>query len=153
MTCELIKRRDDGHAPPWDSIIRTEGWDLVHAYDTSLEGWLVLVARRHVTAVSQMSEGEAQELGPLIAKVSAALEAITGCERTYIVQFAEHPEHRHVHLHVIPRAADLRPDQISYRIFDRLGVDEEHRISETAMNKLAYKLRSAPTLTTYRPET
>lgn len=51
MSCELIKRRDDGLAPLWDAIVRTEGWDLAHAYNTSLEGWLVLVARRHLTAM------------------------------------------------------------------------------------------------------
>jgi diadenosine tetraphosphate (Ap4A) HIT family hydrolase len=146
MSCQLIRRRDDGTAPPWDAIVRTEGWDLAHAYDASLEGWLVLVARRHLTALSQMTDAEAQELGLLIARVSAALEAATGGERTYIAQFAEHPDHRHVHVHVIPRAADLPGDQRGPRIFSRLGVNDTERVSETLMNNLAARLRQSPAL-------
>lgn len=141
VSCELIKRRDDGLAPPWDAILRTEGWDLAHAYNTSLEGWLVLVARRHLTAVSQLTDTEAEELGMLIARVSAALEAVTGCEKTYVVLFAEHPDHRHVHVHLIPRAVDLPPEQHGRHIFDRLGVVDEHRVSETRMNELVRRLR------------
>ena len=38
-----IRTRDEQTAPPWDAIIRTGRWDVVHAYDTSLPGWLVLV--------------------------------------------------------------------------------------------------------------
>ncbi len=149
MSCELIRRRDDGTAPPWDAIVRTEGWDLAHAYDASLEGWLVLVARRHITALSQMTEGEAQELGLLIVRVSAALEAATGCERTYIAQFAEHPDHRHVHVHVIPRPADLPGDQCGPRIFSRLGVDDAQRVPETRLNNLAARLRETPAFSAY----
>jgi hypothetical protein len=47
VTCELIARQDAGIAPPWDAILRTDYWDIVHAYNTSLPGWLVLVLRRH----------------------------------------------------------------------------------------------------------
>ena len=86
---------------------RSEGWDVVHSYDSSLEGWLVLVVRRHITAVADLTDAEARELGPLIKGVSGALHDAVGCEKTYVAQFAEHPDHPHVHVHVIPRAPDL----------------------------------------------
>jgi hypothetical protein len=44
-TCELIARRDAGAAPPWDCIHRTPLWDVAHAFDTALPGWLVWKAR------------------------------------------------------------------------------------------------------------
>ena len=110
-TCSLSALHDAGKLPPWDSIVRTPGWDIVHAFGTSVAGWTVLVARRHITAVADMTDAEALELGPLIKNVSRALHRTMGCRKTYVVQFAEHPNHPHVHVHVIPRANDL-PEEL-----------------------------------------
>ena len=104
-TCELTARRDRGDAPLWDNILRTSLWDVVHSYETSLPGWLVLVLRRHIAALDELTEGEAAELGALLRKTSKALKEVMGCEKTYIIQFAEHPGHPHVHFHIVPRMA------------------------------------------------
>ena len=72
-TCEFLSERDAGHAAPWDSIHRTRHWDVVHAFDTSLAGWLVLVLRRHLATVAEMSEAEAVELGLLVGVASRAI--------------------------------------------------------------------------------
>ena len=140
-TCELIDRRDAGKAPLWDSILRTEHWDIVHAYNTSLPGWIVLVLRRHITALSELTESEAIELGSLIRKVSIALQEITSCTKTYVVQFAEQAEHPHVHFHIIHRMADLPEEYTSTRIFNLLGVPDSDRVSEDRMNEIASRLR------------
>jgi diadenosine tetraphosphate (Ap4A) HIT family hydrolase len=142
MTCDLIKRRDNGEAPVWDSILRTEFWDLVHSYDTSLLGWLVLIARRHVASLSELTDNEAIELGPLIKAVSKALENITGCQKTYVAQFAESRQHPHVHVHVIPRMEDLPEDAMGPAIFRQLGTAPDERVSEAAMEELALAVRS-----------
>jgi hypothetical protein len=52
-TCELIARRDAGNAPLWDSIHRTQYWDVAHSYNTALPAWLVLVVRRHIEAIER----------------------------------------------------------------------------------------------------
>ncbi len=57
VTCELIKRRDRDESPLWDSIYRTPSWDIVHAFGTTIEGWIVLVARRHITSVAEDLRG------------------------------------------------------------------------------------------------
>jgi diadenosine tetraphosphate (Ap4A) HIT family hydrolase len=139
-TCDLVARRDAGAAPPWDSILRTPHWDVVHAFGTSLEGWIVLVARRHLPAVADLSPEEAAELGPLVQRVSAALHEVVQCEKTYVVQFAEAEQHRHVHVHVIPRATDMPHDQLGPRVFSLLGVSEEHCVPEARMDELASQL-------------
>ena len=77
-TCELVARRDSGGAPVWDQIFRTPSWDIVHAYGTSVEGWTVLVARRHITALAEMTDRRTLQLGPLVRSVSRAPQQTIG---------------------------------------------------------------------------
>jgi diadenosine tetraphosphate (Ap4A) HIT family hydrolase len=140
-TCELIARRDAGTAPLWDSIYRTRFWDVVHSYNTALPGWLVLVARRHIEAIDELTDEEAVELGVLLMRVSRALKEITGCLKTYVILFAEQAEHPHVHFHIIPRMADQPENRRGTKIFQYLGVSEEERVSEEKMNEIALKVR------------
>ncbi|MEZ4710634.1 MAG: HIT domain-containing protein [Caldilineaceae bacterium] len=140
-TCTLTARRDAGTAPLWDTIYRTDHWDVVHSCNTSLRGWLVLVARRHIAAIAELTAAEAAELGDLQRRVSQALHAVTGCAKTYIIQFAEHPDHPHVHFHIVPRMADQPAERRSVNIFSCLGVPETERVSEEGMNAVGVQIR------------
>ena len=140
-TCALVKGRDSGTAPVWDNIYRTPYWDVAHAYPTSLRGWLVIVCRRHIAAIDELTEEEALELGSLIRRTSAALKARTGCLKTYVMQFAEAPTHQHVHFHIVPRMADQPPERKSVGIFGYLGVPEAETVSDSVMNELALQIR------------
>lgn len=140
-TCELIVNRDAGTAPLWDCIYRTSLWDVVHSYDTALPGWLVLVVRRHIESIDELSEPEAVELGRLIRSVSFALKEVTSCVKTYVLQFAESAEHPHVHFHIIPRMADLPENRLGTQIFGYLNVPEEERVSQEVMNAIGGKVR------------
>jgi len=140
LTCALVSRRDRDGAPPWDRIARTEHWDVVHAFGTSLPGWLVLVVRRHVTSVADLTDGEAGQLGVLVRDVSAAVQAAVDCDKTYVVQFAEHPDHPHVHVHVIPRSRDLPDDRRGPGIFGFLGVGAEDAVPEEVMDEIAERV-------------
>lgn len=144
-TCTLLDRRDAGQAPDWDCIVRTPSWDVVHCDGTSLLGWIVLVVRRHVAVLADLTDAEAAALGPLVRDVSRALHELVACEKTYVVQFAEHPRHRHVHVHVVPRPRELADDEVGPGIFKFLGVDEASRVSEADMDSLAAGLRAALT--------
>ena len=140
-SCERIIDRDQGNAPPWDNIYRSEHWDVAHAYNSSWLGWTVLVLRRHVEAISDLSADEAADLGMLLQQVSQALKRHTGCSKTYVMQFAEAAIHPHVHFHVAPRMPEQAPEDISYKILRRLGVPLEERCSEADMNITAYAIR------------
>jgi diadenosine tetraphosphate (Ap4A) HIT family hydrolase len=140
-TCDLVAVRDSGVAPLWDSIYRTPSWDVVHSYNTALPGWLVLVVRRHIEAVDELTDDEATELGLLIKRVSAALRQATGCVKTYVIQFAEAEGHPHVHFHIVPRMADQPEDRRSTKIFGYLGVQQANRVSEDLMNEIAIQVR------------
>ena len=141
FTCELLSHRDRGQAPLWDNIHRTGYWDVVHSYNTALPGWLVLVIRRHIESLDQMTDAEALELGLLIRKTSVALKEITGCLKTYVIQFAEAKEHPHVHFHIVPRMVDQPQNRKSIFIFGYLGVAEEERVSEEEMNEIGRQVR------------
>lgn len=141
VTCKLISQRDEGVAPLWDNIFRTSHWDVVHSYNTAVPGWLVLVARRHIEAVDEMNREEAAELGALLQKASLALKRVTGCHKTYVMQFAEHPQHPHVHFHVVPRMVDQPEAQQGARIMAYLGVPENERVGEAAMNEIGVQVR------------
>ena len=144
QTCEWGNRRDRGDAPLWDSILRTPSWDVVHCQGTSLAGWIVLVSRRHITSLAELTVDEAAELGPLTAAVSRALPAIVDCQKTYLAQFAEHPLHPHVHVHVIPRAPDMPAEQRGPRVFfECLGVDPALEVPEERKNAIGRALRGA----------
>ena len=140
-TCELIANRDAGTAPFWDCIDRTPFWDVAHSYNTALPGWLVLVVRRHIEALDELTDPEAAELGHLIRRTSLALKEVTGCVKTYVIQLAEAAEHPHVHFHIIPRMADQPANRHSTQIFGYLNVPEEERVSADGMNAIALKVR------------
>ena len=140
-TCELVARRDAGNAPFWDNIIRTDCWDIVHNYNTTLPGWLVLVTRRHIAALDELSDEEASELGPLIQQTSAALKSVVGCQKTYAIQFAEAAEHPHVHFHIVPRMADMPPENRGRRVFNYRPETEADRVSGAVMNEIAEKVK------------
>jgi diadenosine tetraphosphate (Ap4A) HIT family hydrolase len=129
--------------PPQDQILRTPAWDVVHAFGSGVEGWTVLVLRRHVTAVSDLTDEEVIELGPLIRDVSRAVESATGSAKTYVAQFAEHPDHSHVHVHVIPRRTTLEDQHRGPRIFDLLGLPAEQCVSEARMVEVARQIAAS----------
>ncbi len=88
-----------------------------------------------------MTEAEALELGTLLRQGSLALKQQTGCQKTYVMQFAESPLHPHVHFHLVPRMYDQLPEDIGYKIFRYLGVPLEQRRSEDEMDAFARAMR------------
>jgi diadenosine tetraphosphate (Ap4A) HIT family hydrolase len=137
LTCELMQRREAGNAPLWDDIYRTPYWCVVHSFNTALPGWLVIVCRRHIAALDELTEAEAADLGVLLRRVSLALREATGCVKTYAAQFAEAQGHQHVHVHVIPRMTDQPPERRGAQVFQYIGVTDAERVSEAQMNEIA----------------
>ena len=140
-TCELTARRRLGKAPLWDSIYQTNFWDVAHAFNTSLPGWLVLVLQRHIESLDELTDQEAVELGLLIRRVSLSLKTVVGCVKTYVIQFAEHEDHPHVHFHIVPRMTNQPADRRSTQVFAYLGVSQEESVSKDQMNEIGGRIR------------
>ena len=127
--------------PPRESVAGDAHWRVAHTFDTALPGWLVLIPRRHVTAIADLTDAEAAGLGAWQVRLSRALRAVTGCAKTYVVQFAEKEGFAHVHFHVVPRMPDLPADRRGPGVFGYLGVPEAQRVDERIQDDLAALLR------------
>ena len=140
ITCHLTAIRHQ--QPLCECIFETEHWRVVHAFNTSLPGWLVVIAKRHAKSFADLTAAEVAEFGPFLHRVSRALQEVTGALKTYTVLFAEHPEHPHVHFHVVPRAAEMPEANRSLNVFNYLGVPEAETVPLETRNALAEQLRA-----------
>jgi diadenosine tetraphosphate (Ap4A) HIT family hydrolase len=129
-----------GALPPRECIAADDHWRVAHALGTGLEGWLVLLPRRHITAISELNDAEAQSLGTWQVRLSQALQQVLGCQKTYIAQFAEAEGFSHVHFHVVPRAPDLPHELRGPGIFQMMQPDYPS-VTEQRMDEIARELR------------
>lgn len=139
--CAVTLQGDD--APPRERVHVEAGWRVALAFNSTLPGWLVLVPLRHVSALDELTAAEAEEFGLLARRASAALREVTGCEKTYLMLFAEAEGFGHLHVHVVPRMADFAPEVLGPRVFAYLTDDADRWMPETERDALAFDLRSA----------
>ncbi len=121
--------------PPRERVYDDELWRVAHAFNSALPGWMVVVARRHVVSLSELTAAEAAALGPLLRGLSSALEEVLGASKAYVIFLAEAVTH--VHIHVIPRSADLPPDRRGPNIFAYLSRPESEWVSRDEMDRIA----------------
>ncbi|MFD3918889.1 HIT family protein [Streptomyces sp. NPDC058595] len=117
-------------------------WRVAHAFETALPGWLVLLPRRHVTAVHGLTDAEAATLGAWQVRLSRALHEVTGCVKTYVAQFAEVEGFAHVHFHVMPRMGDLPQELRGPGVFQLLRRPVEQRAASDVVDGIARSLHS-----------
>jgi diadenosine tetraphosphate (Ap4A) HIT family hydrolase len=127
-------------APPWERIAADELWRTTHAFNSALPGWLVLVPRRHVTSIAELTDAEAASLGSWQVRLSRALRHVLGCQKTYVAQFAEGEGFSHVHFHVVPRPPDLVRELRGPRIFQLLGPEARPHVGAEQMSQIAIEL-------------
>lgn len=132
----------DGATRPSARILRTDHWRLAHAFGTTLPSWLVLMPTVHVEALAGLPPEAAGELGSLLRIVNAALPAALGCEKTYVVLFAEAPGFRHLYFHVVPRAFDQPEELRGAAIFAALGHRPEDAVQPAEMDEVASRIRA-----------
>jgi diadenosine tetraphosphate (Ap4A) HIT family hydrolase len=66
-----------------------------------IPGYLIVTPRRAVESLSQMDPAALASLGPTLAAVTAAIDAVVRPERIYCALFSE--QTRTVHFHLFPR--------------------------------------------------
>ncbi|MEU4215531.1 HIT family protein [Actinoplanes sp. NPDC026623] len=143
LVCSNNDRFDE--LPPRERVAADPHWRVAHAFDSTLPGWLVLVPRRHVTSIADLSDAEAAALGTWQVRLSRALRDVTGCAKTYVMQFGEAEGFGHVHFHLVPRMPDIPDDHRGPAVFRYLArppgraLDEAHRdsVAEALQARLA----------------
>jgi diadenosine tetraphosphate (Ap4A) HIT family hydrolase len=96
---------------------------------------MVIVCRRHVTSMGELTDEEAASLGPLLRATSRAPERAFAVRKAYVALFAEAEDFEHLHIHVLPRLRDLPEERRGPRIF--LGIREFEAIDTTEMDRVA----------------
>jgi diadenosine tetraphosphate (Ap4A) HIT family hydrolase len=101
------------------------------------------VPRRHVTALDELDDDELAPLGSLLGRLTSALRAVTGCEKTYVALFAEAEGNSHVHLHVVPRMPGFTAEQRGPNALHAFLGAGDHAIGDHRMDELALTIRAA----------
>jgi diadenosine tetraphosphate (Ap4A) HIT family hydrolase len=141
--CFSCRQATEPDRVPRKHILVTDSWTVAHAFDTGLPGWLVLLPIRHVTALHELTSDEAAGLGPLLRDLSIALQEVVGCEKTYVMLFAEAEGFAHLHFHVVPRMPDQPEELRGPGIFGMLGLPAESRVPDAEMDRVAVAIRQA----------
>ncbi len=69
--------------------------------------------------------------------------AVTGCVKTYVMQFSEQDGFEHLHVHLVPRMADQPAHLKGPNVFGYLTDDETRWLPEGERDRLARELRGA----------
>lgn len=141
--CFACDHQASASLPPREDITHTAHWRVAVAFNSTLPGWLVINPTRHVTAFTELTPAAADELGGLVLRLSAALETVTGCVNTYLMQFSEAEGFSHLHVHVVPRMPDQPADARGPRVFAYLNDDESTWLPEAARDGTALAVRAA----------
>ncbi|MEE4546520.1 HIT family protein [Streptomyces sp. V4-01] len=131
-----------GGLPARECVDYDAHWRVAHDFNSALAGWLVLLPRRHVTALHELTDAEAAALGGWQVRLSRALRAVTGCAKTYVVQFAEAEGFAHVHFHVVPRQAELAPEYHGPGVFGLLRRPAVERLTTQDADRVALAVRA-----------
>jgi diadenosine tetraphosphate (Ap4A) HIT family hydrolase len=127
--------------PPRERVFDDGHWRVAHAFGSAMPGWMVVVAHRHVTSMGQLTGAEGAALGPLLVALSRALERILDVPKTYVAMFAEAEGFAHLHVHVVPRRADLHHQLRGPRIFHHLRQPADQVVPDDEMDRIADQVR------------
>ena len=142
MDCYACRHEDRfDELPPRERIAADPYWRVAHDFNSALPGWLVLLPRRHVTSIAELTDAEASALGLWQVRLSRALGDVTGCVKTYVMQFAEREGFAHVHFHIVPRMPEQPDDRRGPAVFAYL--DPDQALPEARRDELALSLRGA----------
>jgi len=127
---------------PGPTIYAGEYWLVEHAYPCGMKGWLVIVLKRHVEALHELSHEEFVELSQLLEKAVRALNRYLGCGKEYVACFAEAAHFNHIHFHVIAKPENLAPELAGTAIFRMLKVAQNEVIAPHEIKRLCAQLQA-----------
>jgi diadenosine tetraphosphate (Ap4A) HIT family hydrolase len=144
MDCYSCRQNENLDTLPIRERIAVDAsWRTAHAFNSALPGWLVLLPRRHVTSLADLTEPEMADLGRWQVRLARALAAVTGCVKTYVVLFAEAEGFSHVHFHIVPRMADQPEDRRGPAVFGYLSPPAGQSVTDERQDELAAALAAA----------
>jgi len=114
-------------------VWQDELWRLSTSLVAPIVGFSCLEPRRHIPFINDLDGPEAMSFGPTLARVTAVLMSLTGCDIVYALMFGDHVPHLHVNLvphragdavtggaELIDPAAPIPPREVHEAFVDRL---------------------------------
>src|SRR5690349_4807111 len=95
MACDLAAGRLD---LPGGQIAATDRWIVEHCVGPLGVGSLIVKPARHVVSVGELDADEADELGPVLRRAAAVVDALVQPEQVYVGLWS-HAGRRRVHIH------------------------------------------------------
>lgn len=126
LTCLNLSR--ERRISPGPFIYEGTYWMVDHAYPTTHLGWLVILPKRHVEALHELTREEFLELAEIEYKLVQVMHTDPSVQKEYLMCFAEGEGFHHVHIHVVPKPANLPARLKGPRVFALLAVDAKHAI-------------------------
>jgi diadenosine tetraphosphate (Ap4A) HIT family hydrolase len=140
LTCRSLS--GERRISPGPTIVDGRYWMLEHAYPTRLNGWLVIVLKRHAEALHELTREEFGELGELQALAVRLLHEALNCAKEYSVCFAEKEGFQHIHFHIVARSRDLPTELKGTKIFSMINVTAAEALSPEEIKAFCEQLRS-----------
>jgi diadenosine tetraphosphate (Ap4A) HIT family hydrolase len=147
LSCQNIQGKVRLHKAP--RIIETKYWIVEHVGSVHIKGWLVVVIKRHCTAMHDLTEEEMVEFGKLAKVACQGLHTILKTEKEYIMQYSEGKGFAHLHIHlvakVLPWPDNLRGPRVMTAMEEKIDekfVDEE--VTPLALKIREYLLKHLP---------
>jgi diadenosine tetraphosphate (Ap4A) HIT family hydrolase len=112
LACDLA----EGRIPlPGGVIYETSNWFVEHTVGPLGLGTLILKPKRHVTRVSELTDAEATELGPLLARAARVIDELIRPEQVYTCLWS-HAGGTPVHIHyvIFPATKELMDEHGDY---------------------------------------
>jgi diadenosine tetraphosphate (Ap4A) HIT family hydrolase len=114
---------------PGQTIYAGDYWLVEHAYPVSRSGWLVIVLKRHVEALHELTSEEFVELGAIQSRASTLLHETLHSQKEYVSCYAEREHFHHIHFHVFAKPHDLPDELLGGGSFAIINVSEQDALS------------------------
>jgi len=133
--CALCDRAGTLHAASgW--MLATAHWGVSPHPALQVPGWVAVQTLRHTEGLGTLNTAEAQTLGPVLARVSAALAKAT--DTTHIYTYALGERVPHTHILMGPPGHGLRGREF----LDRLLRRDESLVDQPAAERIAADVAS-----------
>jgi diadenosine tetraphosphate (Ap4A) HIT family hydrolase len=101
LACDLTEGRQELAG---GRIHETPSWLVEHCVGPLGVGTLVVKPKRHVTRISELTNDEASELGPLLQTSAAVVDELVEADQVYVCLWS-HAGGRPVHIHYVVQPA------------------------------------------------
>jgi diadenosine tetraphosphate (Ap4A) HIT family hydrolase len=127
---------------PGPTIYEGQHWVVEHAYPAGMLGWLVILLKRHVEALHDLTAEEFAEFGALLERTTRTLHEYFGCKKEYVACYAEAEHFNHVHIHVVARAEEWPAELKGPRSFKLLDESQTPPIPPAEIDAFCRAMRA-----------